>query len=72
MSQTTTAAQKKIIKKKRGDLKIENSLTDAEALSVAVADVVRRHDSLRTRYPEHGGTPVQVIVPAEQIHLDLI
>nr|WP_280471379.1 non-ribosomal peptide synthase/polyketide synthase [Nocardia cyriacigeorgica] len=44
---------------------------DAEALRLAVADVVRRHESLRTRYPEHGGTPVQVIVPAEQIHLDL-
>ncbi|WP_432277954.1 non-ribosomal peptide synthase/polyketide synthase [Nocardia cyriacigeorgica] len=44
---------------------------DAEALRLAVADVVRRHESLRTRYPEHGGSPVQVIVPAEQIQLDL-
>ncbi|WP_157115916.1 non-ribosomal peptide synthetase, partial [Nocardia puris] len=44
---------------------------DVEALRLAVADVVRRHESLRTRYPEHGGTPVQVIVPAEQIALDL-
>ncbi|WP_246181455.1 condensation domain-containing protein, partial [Nocardia ninae] len=41
------------------------------ALRLAVADVVRRHESLRTRYPEHGGTPVQVIVPAENIALDL-
>nr|WP_281256189.1 non-ribosomal peptide synthase/polyketide synthase [Nocardia amikacinitolerans] len=44
---------------------------DIEALRLAVADVVRRHESLRTRYPEHGGTPVQVIVPAEEIALDL-
>ncbi|MEV0299405.1 non-ribosomal peptide synthase/polyketide synthase, partial [Nocardia sp. NPDC050710] len=44
---------------------------DIEALRLAVADVVRRHESLRTRYPEHGGTPVQVIVPAEDIALDL-
>ncbi|WP_280372819.1 non-ribosomal peptide synthase/polyketide synthase, partial [Nocardia abscessus] len=44
---------------------------DVEALRLAVADVVRRHESLRTRYPEHGGTPVQVIVPAEDIVLDL-
>ncbi|ONM45948.1 non-ribosomal peptide synthetase, partial [Nocardia donostiensis] len=44
---------------------------DVEALRLAVADVVRRHESLRTRYPEHGGTPVQVIVPAEQVELQL-
>ncbi|WP_040695761.1 non-ribosomal peptide synthetase, partial [Nocardia vinacea] len=44
---------------------------DIEALRLAVADVVRRHESLRTRYPEHGGTPVQVIVPADAIALDL-
>ncbi|WP_040704264.1 non-ribosomal peptide synthetase, partial [Nocardia takedensis] len=44
---------------------------DIEALRLAVADVVRRHESLRTRYPEHGGTPIQVIVPAETLVLDL-
>ncbi|MGW4774866.1 non-ribosomal peptide synthase/polyketide synthase, partial [Nocardia sp. NPDC004278] len=44
---------------------------DTDALRLAVADVVRRHESLRTRYPEHGGTPVQVIVPADAIALDL-
>ncbi|WP_245671803.1 condensation domain-containing protein, partial [Nocardia amamiensis] len=44
---------------------------DVEALQLAVADVVRRHESLRTRYPEHGGTPVQVIVAGEDITLDL-
>ncbi|MTJ66344.1 non-ribosomal peptide synthetase, partial [Nocardia seriolae] len=44
---------------------------DTAALELAVADVVRRHESLRTRYPEHGGTPMQVVVPAEEIALDL-
>uniref|UniRef100_UPI0005667065 non-ribosomal peptide synthetase n=1 Tax=Nocardia sp. CNY236 TaxID=1169152 RepID=UPI0005667065 len=44
---------------------------DVEALQLAVADVVRRHESLRTRYPEHGGVPTQVLVPAEDIDLDL-
>ncbi|KAA8879752.1 amino acid adenylation domain-containing protein, partial [Nocardia colli] len=48
-----------------------NGSLDVAALRLAVADVVRRHESLRTRYPEHGGTPVQVIVPAENIALDL-
>src|SRR5690606_16862261 len=44
---------------------------DVAALRAALADVVRRHESLRTRYPEHGGTPVQVVVPAEQIDIEL-
>ncbi|MGM7649296.1 amino acid adenylation domain-containing protein, partial [Nocardia sp. JW2] len=44
---------------------------DVEALSLALADLVRRHESLRTRYPEHGGTPVQQVVAAERISLDL-
>ncbi|XOZ86368.1 non-ribosomal peptide synthase/polyketide synthase [Nocardia testacea] len=44
---------------------------DVAALQSAMADVVRRHESLRTRYPEHGGVPAQVVVPAEQVELDL-
>ncbi|MFE4458186.1 amino acid adenylation domain-containing protein, partial [Nocardia tengchongensis] len=44
---------------------------DTAALELAVADVVRRHESLRTKYPEHGGAPMQVVVPAEEIALDL-
>uniref|UniRef100_UPI00278BC1B5 non-ribosomal peptide synthetase n=1 Tax=Nocardia sp. CC227C TaxID=3044562 RepID=UPI00278BC1B5 len=44
---------------------------DTAALELAVADVVRRHESLRTRYPEHGGTPMQVVVPADEVRLDL-
>ncbi|MCV7397564.1 amino acid adenylation domain-containing protein, partial [Mycobacterium paraseoulense] len=40
---------------------------DAEALCAALADVVRRHESLRTRFPARGGTPEQVVVPAEDV-----
>ncbi|WP_141717962.1 non-ribosomal peptide synthase/polyketide synthase, partial [Nocardia altamirensis] len=44
---------------------------DTAALELAMVDVVRRHESLRTRYPEHGGTPMQVVVPAEQLAVEL-
>ncbi|NUS95353.1 MAG: amino acid adenylation domain-containing protein, partial [Nocardia sp.] len=44
---------------------------DPVALRSAVSDVVWRHESLRTRYPERAGVPVQVIVPAEQLDLEL-
>ncbi|WP_425303649.1 amino acid adenylation domain-containing protein, partial [Nocardia wallacei] len=44
---------------------------DIAALKLAIFDVVRRHESLRTRYPERDGAATQVTVPAEQIALDL-
>ncbi len=37
---------------------------DLTALRLAVADVVARHESLRTRYPFTDNGPVQVVVPA--------
>nr|WP_272498181.1 non-ribosomal peptide synthetase [Gordonia hongkongensis] len=37
---------------------------DVPALTGAVGDLVARHESLRTRYPLHDGTPVQLIIPA--------
>ena len=40
---------------------------DADALWAALADVVRRHESLRTVFPARDGAPQQVVIPAEQV-----
>lgn len=39
---------------------------DATAMQAAVADIVDRHETLRTVYPESGGAPHQVVLPREQ------
>ncbi|WP_037178201.1 non-ribosomal peptide synthetase, partial [Rhodococcus sp. UNC363MFTsu5.1] len=44
---------------------------DTAALQAAVADVLARHESLRTVFPEVDGAPQQVIVPAAQAVPDL-
>jgi amino acid adenylation domain-containing protein len=44
---------------------------DVDALAAAVDDVVMRHESLRTRYPDSDDGPYQEILPASALHLDL-
>ncbi|WP_446222507.1 amino acid adenylation domain-containing protein [Nocardia sp. IBHARD005] len=48
----------------RGELKVE-------ALRSAIVDVLRRHESLRTRYPEQDGVLVQLIEPTDKVDLEL-
>ncbi len=44
-------------------LRLEGEL-DAAALELALADVVTRHESLRTIFPDNNGVPFQQVVPA--------
>ncbi|WP_024800499.1 non-ribosomal peptide synthetase [Nocardia sp. BMG51109] len=44
---------------------------DTDALQAAVADVIERHETLRTVYPDIDGTGHQVILPVEQAIPDL-
>src|SRR5690606_38461946 len=48
-----------------------SGLLDRQALQVAVADVLARHESLRTFYPEIGGVGYQQVVPTAQVIPDL-
>ncbi|MGV9840219.1 amino acid adenylation domain-containing protein, partial [Nocardia niigatensis] len=48
-----------------------SGLVDRQALQIAVADVLARHESLRTRFPEIDGQAFQEIVPTGQVIPDL-
>ncbi|WP_460972426.1 amino acid adenylation domain-containing protein, partial [Prescottella soli] len=44
---------------------------DTDALRLAVTDIVDRHATLRTVYPDSADGPCQVMVPTEEVHPDL-
>uniref|UniRef100_UPI002454A97A non-ribosomal peptide synthase/polyketide synthase n=1 Tax=Nocardia cyriacigeorgica TaxID=135487 RepID=UPI002454A97A len=48
-----------------------SGLLDRQALQIAVADVLARHESLRTFYPEVDGTAYQQAVPTAKVIPDL-
>jgi amino acid adenylation domain-containing protein len=48
-----------------------NGQLDRDALLAAVGDVVARHESLRTVFPERDGEPCQEVLSAETAPLDL-
>jgi hypothetical protein len=49
-------------------LRLEGQL-DAQALHEAVNDVIARHETLRTTYPDHDGQPRQQIAPPAQARI---
>jgi len=48
-----------------------NGKLDVEALERSVTEVCRRHEILRTIYPMINGQPVQVIEPAQLLHVPI-
>ncbi|WP_413465371.1 condensation domain-containing protein, partial [Mycolicibacterium fortuitum] len=44
-----------------------NGCLDTDALGLALADVVNRHESLRTLFAAPDGVPRQVVVPSEDV-----
>ncbi|MGW4285188.1 amino acid adenylation domain-containing protein, partial [Nocardia sp. NPDC004750] len=53
-----------------GAVRLTGSL-DLQALRKAIADVVSRHEVLRTYYPHTSSGPVQALIPIEQVSLDV-
>ncbi|MBF6298600.1 amino acid adenylation domain-containing protein [Nocardia amamiensis] len=45
---------------------------NVSALEAAVADVIARHETLRTLYPEHDGVATQVVLPAGTKLVELV
>ncbi|MFZ2178670.1 MAG: amino acid adenylation domain-containing protein, partial [Rhodococcus sp. (in: high G+C Gram-positive bacteria)] len=48
-----------------------SGVLDEDAIQAAVADVMERHESLRTRFPMVDGEPLQVVLPTEDVVPDL-
>ncbi|WP_231912714.1 condensation domain-containing protein, partial [Rhodococcus sp. EPR-157] len=44
---------------------------DVAAVQAAVSDVISRHESLRTMYPETDNGPIQLVVPVERVVPDV-
>ncbi|WP_157108544.1 non-ribosomal peptide synthetase, partial [Aldersonia kunmingensis] len=44
---------------------------DADAMRAAFVDLVTRHESLRTVYPDIAGTGYQVVVPVNELRIDV-
>ncbi|MFF3736460.1 amino acid adenylation domain-containing protein [Streptomyces sp. NPDC002566] len=51
-------------------LRLDGQL-DPAALEGALGDIIRRHESLRTVYPDLEGSPEQLIVPADEALVEL-
>ncbi|MFC9789643.1 amino acid adenylation domain-containing protein [Rhodococcus sp. NPDC127528] len=45
---------------------------DFDALELAVGDVLARHESVRTVYPDDEGVPRQVVLPVSSVQIDLV
>nr|WP_255659645.1 non-ribosomal peptide synthetase [Nocardia spumae] len=48
-----------------------HGVLDIEALAAAVGDLIERHETLRTRYPEYEDGPAQEVVSAAEVAVDL-
>ncbi|HEX8243290.1 MAG TPA: condensation domain-containing protein, partial [Longimicrobium sp.] len=54
-----------------GGIRLRGRL-DVQALERAVGELVRRHETLRTRIDMRGEEPVQVVSPATDLHLPIV
>ncbi|MEU4435747.1 amino acid adenylation domain-containing protein, partial [Nocardia rhamnosiphila] len=48
-----------------------SGLLDRQAMQIAIADVLARHEALRTFYPDVDGTPFQQVLPTSAVIPDL-